>query len=490
MTDVTDVAVVGSGPNGLAAAVTMARAGLSVEVYESAPTPGGGTRTMELIQPGYLHDVCSAVHPLALASPFFRAFDLSERIDLRVPDISYAHPLDAGQAGIAYRDLERTAEGLGRDGGRWRRVFGPLVECSNELLDVLTGSLLRFPHNPRILAELGTRALRLGTTTGATLCGFRTPEAAALFTGVAAHPVGPLPSLSSAGAGLLLGTMAHAGGWPVPVGGSQAIANALISDLRLHGGVVHTNHRIASLAELDSARVVLLDVAPQGFLDLAGTQLPERYTDALRRFRYGNAACKVDFILSGPIPWRHQDLAGASTVHVGGTAAEIAAAEADVAAGRHPESPFVLASQPTVFDPSRAPSGQHVLWTYCHVPAGSPRDMTEAVTSQLERFAPGFRDVVVRSRVTTAEQLYRYNANYVGGDFGSGAATLRQLIARPTLSLHPWATPLERVFLCSASTPPGPGVHGMGGYWAARLALKRVFGLTPPNLSEPPPGAD
>ncbi len=480
----SDVAVVGSGPNGLAAAVTMARAGLSVHVYEAAETVGGGTRTTELMELGHVHDICSAVHPLALASPFFRAFGLSKRIELITPDIAYGHPLDGGRSALAYRDLGRTVEALGRDGDTWRRVFAPLVRHVDGVVDVLLNSLLRVPADPVALTLFGLRALQLGTAAGRAVAGFRTEEARSLFSGVASHPVGPQPSLSSAGAGLLLGTAAHAKGWPIPIGGSQAIANAMVADLLAHGGTVTTGRRVTDLNELKSAKTVLLDVAPRGFLEMSRDLLPLKYANALRQFRYADAACKVDFILSGPVPWADPELTGASTVHVGGSSVDIARAENDVAAGRHPDRPFVLASQPTPFDSSRAPAGHHVLWTYCHVPAGSTRNMTEAIADQIERFAPGFRDVVVRSQATTAAGLERYNANYVGGDFGSGATSLRQMVARPTFSPKPWVTPLEGVYLCSSSTPPGPGVHGMSGYLAAKIALKRQYGLQPPPLNQ------
>ncbi|MCQ1951869.1 NAD(P)/FAD-dependent oxidoreductase [Arthrobacter sp. zg-Y238] len=482
----SDVSVVGAGPNGLAAAVIMARAGLEVEVFETQSTVGGGSRTKELMEPGHLHDICSAVHPMALASPFFRSFGLDRRINLVVPEISYASPLDGGRAALAYRNLDRTVEGLGRDGAAYRGLMEPLVRRSEAITELLMGSLLSVPRDPIALASFGLAALDQGTP----LWNRRFVEdaAPALLSGVAAHPVGKMPSLPSAGGGLMLGTLAHSVGWPIPVGGSQAIAEAMADDLRAHGGKISTGHRITSLDEVAGSRAVILDVSPSVLLELGGERLPPRYARELERFRYGNAACKVDFILSGPVPWANPEMSRTGTAHLGGTRAELAAAEADVAAGRHPARPYVLLSQPSGFDPTRAPAGRSVLWSYCHVPAESTVDMTEAVTAQIERFAPGFRDVIVDSRVTTAADLAQYNANYVGGDFGGGAVTLAQMLIRPVLSPKPWRTALPGVYLSSASTPPGPGVHGMGGLHAAKLALKDVFGLPMPSL-EPVQGA-
>ncbi|MFZ3415289.1 phytoene desaturase family protein [Arthrobacter sp. 3Tela_A] len=477
----TDVTVVGAGPNGLAAAVTMARAGLSVRVLEAASTAGGGSRTSELMRPGHFHDVCSAVHPMALASPFFRDFGLSERIGLEVPEVSYAQPLDGARAALAYRSLERTVQELGPDGTAYNALMRPLVEHSEAITRTLMDPLLKLPREPLAALRFGLAALDQGSRTWNRR--FSEDAAPALLTGVMAHPVGRLPSLPSAGGGLLLALLAHSVGWPVPQGGSQAIADALVEDLRAHGGALETGHAVDSLSELSGSRAVILDTAPAGLLRLANGALPARYERALHRFRYGNAACKVDFILSGPVPWAHPGLATAGTVHLGGTRQETAASEAEVAAGRHPEKPYVLLSQPSTFDASRAPAGRHILWTYCHVPAGSEQDMAAAVTAQIERFAPGFRDVVVETHTTTARGLAAYNENYVGGDFGAGAVTLGQMLRRPVLSPTPWKTPLPGVFLCSASTPPGPGVHGMGGYHAAAAALRTVFGLPLPSLA-------
>ncbi|WP_394940368.1 phytoene desaturase family protein [Psychromicrobium sp. YIM B11713] len=480
----TDAAVVGSGPNGLAAAVILARAGLEVDLYEARESVGGGTRTEELIEPGHWHDVCSAVHPMAMASPFFREFGIAERIDWLVPELSYGHPLDGGRAALAYRDLDRTVDSLGVDGAIYRRLMEPLIRTTEQVVATALNPLLGVPRGAAGAISLGLRALWQGGPWWNV--GFKGELAPALISGAAAHPVGSLPSLASSAAGLVLAHLAHTGGWPIPRGGSARIADALLEDFVAHGGRVHRGHRIRDLAELSGAKIVMADTSPRALDAIAGNRFPARYSAALQRFRYNNAACKVDFILSEPVPWQNQQLRSSGTLHVAGTRAEMAHAEAQVARGEHPEKPYVLVSQPSLFDPDRAPAGRQVLWTYCHVPAGSTRDMTEAVVSQIERFAPGFRDVVLHSKAITAAQLAEYNVNYIGGDFGSGATNLRQLIARPVLSGAPWRTPLRGLYLCSSSSTPGPGVHGMSGMHAARLALKDIFGTDLPDLAPPP----
>lgn len=475
-----DVNVVGAGPNGLAAAAIMARAGLSVEVFEAAGSIGGGTRTTELMQPGHFHDVCSAVHPMALASPFFRAFELARRVDLVTPDLSYASPLDGGRAALAYRSLDRTAFELGKDGAAYRHLMAPLVARTADIMDFTQDQLLRIPRNPVAAGIFGARTAEQGSHLWNLR--FREDKAPALLSGVAAHAISRQPSLAASGAGLMLGALGHAGGWPIPVGGSAAIAAALAQDIRDHGGLIHTDTPVDRLADLPPAQASLLNVSPRGFAGMAGDALPPRYRSSLESFRYGNGSCKVDFILSGPVPWQAAGLADAGTVHVGGTREEIARSENEVTAGRHPDRPYVLVAQPSRFDATRAPAGRHTLWTYCHVPAGSTKDMTESVTAQLERFAPGFRDLIVDSNTVTAAELARYNRNYIGGDFSVGTMDLRGLIQRPVVSLVPWRTPLPGVYLCSSATPPGPGVTGMPGMHAATYALRDMFGLGLPTL--------
>jgi len=467
--------VVGSGPNGLAAAVVLARAGISTTVYERAATIGGGARTAELTLPGFHHDLGSAVHPLAVSSGFFRRFGLADRIELRTPEISYAHPLDGRPPAIAYRSLERTAAGLGVDGAAWNRLFAPLVERAQEVARFTGSSLLRMPRHPLTTVLFGLRALEQGSA--AWNLRWRDAAAPALLSGVAAHSVRPLPSLSTAGTALALATAGHAGGWPIPVGGSQAIVDALADDLRAHGGVIETGAEITDLAQLPANDVTLLDLTPLDLVRLAGDRLPEGYRRRMLAYRYGDAVAKVDFALSGPVPWRDPELRGAPTLHLGGTRDRIAAAEAAIARGQHADDPYLLVSQPSVLDDTRAPAGQHVLWTYTHVPHGSTVDQTEAITRQIERWAPGFRDVILASTSATALDMQAQNPNYIGGDIATGAATLWQLAARPTLALDPWRTPAPGVYLCSSATPPGPGVHGLAGAYAARSALRHEFGI-------------
>ncbi|CAN5565460.1 NAD(P)/FAD-dependent oxidoreductase [soil metagenome] len=465
-----DAVVVGSGPNGLMAAVTVARAGRSVAVFEAAPTPGGGTRTAELTRPGFRHDVCSAIHPFGVASPAFAELDLA-RHGLRWihPDAPMAHPLDDHTV-VMSRSVDATAAGLGDDGDAWRRLIGRQAAAIERYLPDITSGL-RLPRHPVATARFGLVGGR--SASGLADARFTTADARALFAGIAAHAVLPFDRRLSASVGVLLGALGHAVGWPMAAGGSQAIADALVAELAEHGGVVHCGMPVASLAELPSSRVVLADVSPRGLDRLAGGRLPVRYRRRLLAFRHGPAAFKIDHALSAPVPWRDPATARAATVHIGGTIEEIAAAEAAPWASRHAERPFVLTVQSSLFDPDRAPTGGHTLWSYCHVPNGSDVDMTDAIESQIERFAPGFRDTIVARHVTPPAALEAGNANYVGGDISGGALDWRQLVTRPVPSLRPWATPCPGLYICSASTPPGGGVHGLSGWHAARLALRR-----------------
>jgi phytoene dehydrogenase-like protein len=476
-----DAIVVGSGPNGLAAAVTLAAAGLRVQVIEGAASPGGGCRTEELTLPGFQHDVCSAAHPLALASPFFRRFDPAARgVRFAHPEVVYAHPLDGGRAAVVTRSVPDTAARLGGDAAAYRKLMQPLAAGGNAVADAVLSSMRR---PPRYSAALASYA-RLGLRSAATVAGrFRTDEARALFAGVATHAMLPLTASPTAGVGLLLGSLAHTVGWPVVEGGSARLTDAMVEAIADAGGQVQTGHWVRSLAELPPAPATLLDVSPRAFLSLAGDRLPARYRDALARFRYGAGICKVDFALSGPVPWRNEAARLAGTLHLGGGFEEIAAGEAAVARGEHPRSPYVLVVQAGVADPARAPRGQHTLWAYCHVPAGSTVDMTARIEAQIERFAPGFTDLVLARHTRTAAQEEALDPNYVGGDIACGAQTVRQVLARPVARWNPYRTPLRGVYLCSSATPPGPAVHGRCGELAALTALRDVFGVRePPDL--------
>ena len=488
-------AVIGAGPNGLAAAVTLARAGVPVTVFEAAETIGGGTRTTDSVQAGVLHDVCSAIHPMALATGFFKEFELTRRMEFAVPDASYANPLDgaaggardgaAGRAAIAYRDLARTASELGRDGAAYARFYRPLLRHLGGVVDFALGpSMLRLPRDPLAALTTGLRTLEQGTP----LWNARFSEevAPALISGVAAHSIGRMPNLATAGVGVVLGALGHASGWPVPVGGSRAITDALAADLLAHGGQIVTDHPVEDVRELDAFGVKLFDTSARGLANIAGRVLPARYRHALSRFAYGDGATKVDFVLDGPIPWADLRVAAAPTVHLGGTRAEGAAAELAVSRGQHPERPYVLLAQPTDFDPLRNPAGVNAVWSYTHVPYGSDVDVQQRVIAQIERFAPGFRDRIVAVRQVTAAELSRYNRNYHGGDFSAGAVNLRQLLMRPTLAVDPHRTPVRGMYLASSSAPPGPWVHGLAGWYAARSALKHEYGLGAPALG---PGA-
>jgi phytoene dehydrogenase-like protein len=469
-----DAVVVGSGPNGLAAAITLARAGCSVLVCEANPTIGGGARSAELTLPGFLHDVCSAVHPLAASSPFFKALPL-QRFGLEwvQPEIPLAHPLDDGSAACLYKDIDLTAEKLGADSRAYRRLMRPLARNWEKLVVEFLQPMLHLPKHPVMLARFGIAAICPSTLLTKLL--FKHEPARALLAGIAAHSFLPLESPISSAFALVLGLAGHAVGWPIPRGGSQQIANALANYLRELGGKIEINHRVESLDELPKSRAVLLDVSVWEFLRIAGEQLPPVYRHRLEWFRHGPGVFKIDYALSEPIPWNAEPCRHAGTIHLGGTMDEIAAAENDVASGKISERPFVLVAQQSLFDETRAPGGRHTLWAYCHVPFDCKLDVSDRIESQVERFAPGFRDCVLASHKMGPADLERLNPNLTGGDINGGAANLMQLIARPILSPTPYRTPLRGVYLCSASTPPGGGVHGMCGYHAARTALREVF---------------
>jgi phytoene dehydrogenase-like protein len=474
MSERCDAVIVGSGPNGLAAAITLARAGCSVLVCEANPTIGGGARSTELTLPGFVHDVCSAVHPLAAGSPFFKTLPL-ERFGLAwiEPEIPLAHPLDDGSAACLHRDVNFTAEQLRGDSSAYRRLMKPLARNWGKLANEFLQPMLHWPRHPITLARFGIPAICPATLVAKLL--FKHEAARALFGGIAAHSFLPLEAPVSSGFALVLGLAGHAVGWPIPRGGSQKISNALAGYLRELGGKIEVNHRIENLSDLPKSRAVLLDVSVWEFLRIAGQQLPSRYRHRLKSFRHGPGVFKVDYALSEPVPWKAEPCRRAGTIHLGGGIDEIAATERDVARGEIPERPFVLIAQQSLFDETRAPPGQHALWAYCHVPFDCNMDMSDRIESQIERFAPGFRNCILARHTMTAADLARSNSNLTGGDINGGAANLMQLLARPTLSPTPYRTPLPGVYLCSASTPPGGGVHGMCGFHAARLALREIF---------------
>jgi phytoene dehydrogenase-like protein len=472
-----DAIVVGSGPNGLAAALTLARAGLAVDVIEGAAAAGGGCRTAELTLPGFRHDICSAVHPLAAASPFFLGTDLAARgVTLRVPKVAFAHPLDGGRAAAVAGSVDETAGGLGADGGAYRRLLTPLVREAQLTLPDILAPLRSVPGHPLAMARFGAGGLLPASLLARR---FKTQEARALLAGVAAHSMLPLTAPLTSAFGLVLMIAAHAVGWPVIEGGSAVLTGALVDELTSLGGRVETGRWVRSLDSLPRARAVLLDVTPRQLVAMAGDRLPPRHRQALERFRYGPGVCKVDWALGGPVPWQAAACREAGTVHLGGTLAEVARSEADVNAGRLPDRPYCIVTQPGVVDPGRAPAGCHTLWAYCHVPSGSAVDASGRIEAQIERFAPGFRDLILAKEVRTAAEMEQHNPNYVGGDINSGAGTLRQTFFRPTSRWNPYRTALPGVYLCSASTPPGGGVHGMCGAGAARAALADL-GLSAP----------
>lgn len=468
-----DAVVIGSGPNGLTAAIAIARAGHSVRVYEAQPTLGGGMRSAELTRPGFVHDIASTVHALVLVSPFLKQLPLATHgLEFAYPDAPFGHPLDDGSAVVVERSVEKTAAALGKDGKAYRELMTPFVESSDRLMETLLGPFsLRHPIR---MAKFGWFAGRSASSLARHK--FESERTRAMFAGVAGHSMVPLEKLATSGYALGLVIAAHAVGWPVARGGAQQTSDALAGYLRSLGGEIATGTPIDSLDALPKSRVVMCDVTPRQFMRLAGRRLRGLYKWRLSRFRYGPGVFKMDWALNAPVPWRAADCARAGTLHLGGSFAEIAESERDTWEGRISERPYVLVVQPSRFDPTRAPEGMHTLWAYCHVPNGSTIDMRNRIEAQIERFAPGFRDCIIERSVMTPADLERSNANLVGGDIAGGAADAGQLYTRPMLALHPYRTPIDGVFLCSSSTPPGVGVHGMCGFHAAQDALRYLGG--------------
>jgi phytoene dehydrogenase-like protein len=473
-----DAIIVGSGPNGLAAGIRLVQEGLSVLIVEAADTIGGGLRTQELIRPGYHHDVCSAMHPMALASPFMKSLQL-EKFGLRWihPVYPAAHPLEDEPAVVLYHDLIETAFHLNEDEKTYRDIIGPMVENWEALTSDFLGPL-RIPSHPFKLASFGLKGMMPATLFKTR---FKTERAKALFAGMAAHSILPLDAMMTSAIGLVFHGTAHTGGWPLAAGGSQSIADAMAACFRSLGGEIKTGIEIKSIKQLPSSQAVLFDLSPLQVSRIAGHLFPMSYNRKLRKFRYGPGVFKVDYILNEPVPWKDHHCKRAGTVHLGGRFDEVAKSEKQMSAGKHPEKPFVLTAQQSLFDSKRTPGEKHTLWTYCHVPNGSTLNMTEAIENQIERFAPGFRDVIDEKAVMNTKDFEQYNANYIGGDIAGGSQDLRQVFSRPVRFINPYSTPAKGVYLCSASTPPGGGVHGMCGYHAANLVLRKEFSLKKPD---------
>jgi phytoene dehydrogenase-like protein len=470
-----DSIVVGAGPNGLAAAITLAQQGHKVLLREAASTIGGGTRSAELTLPGYTHDVCSAIHPMGLASPFFRSLPLDNfGLKFIQPEIALAHPLPDGTAVAMYQSLQATAESIGADGRMYEQLMGPLVNDWQKILHEFLGPL-RFPRHPIAMTRFGLLALWPAKLLAETF--FKGERARALFGGLAAHAIQPLENVPTAAFGLMLGMLGHAVGWPVAAGGSQSIADALAAYLRSLGGEISTNARVDSLEQVSDARTVLFDLTPRQLACVAGSEMTDWYRNQLGRYRYGPGVFKMDFALREPIPWKAAECRKAGTVHLGGTLPELCASEHAMAHGQHAERPYVLLAQQTIADPSRAPAGRHTAWAYCHVPSGSTVDMSDRILAQMERFAPGVRDCILATSTRNASAYEAYNPNYVGGDINGGVQDLLQLFTRPTFQLPPYVIPTRtqrKLYICSSATPPGGAVHGMCGYFAAQTALREL----------------
>jgi phytoene dehydrogenase-like protein len=465
-----DAVVVGSGPNGLSAAITLAQEGWKVAVLEAKETWGGGMRTAEITLPGFQHDICSTTHSMAIGSLFFRNISL-EKFGLKWihSPIPVAHPLDVGQAVTLERDFRTTAQNLGPDGPAYLRMMGFLVQNWQNLLDEFFGPLPLPPKHPLLAARAAVYFLQSANGLAQRL--FKTEPARALLGGLAGHAILPLTKIATAAPGLILGMMAHTCGWPIAEGGSQKLADAMVALLKNLGGEVYTQTPVRNLADIPPARAILFDVTPQQLINITGDSMPPGYRHQLARYRYGSGVFKIDYALSEPVPWLAEACHKANTIHVGGTLDEIAVSEAQMWRGEHPDRPYVLFVQSSLFDPTRAPAGKHTGWAYCHVPNGSTIDMTTQIENQIERFAPGFRDTILARVTTNTKQMEAYNPNYIGGDIIGGTQDLLQQFARPVPSLNPYKTPIKGMYLCSSSTPPGGGVHGISGYQAAQRVL-------------------
>ncbi len=471
-----DAVIVGSGPNGLAAAILLAKNGLSVKVIEAEDTIGGGTRTKELTEPGFIHDICSAVHPTGLGSPFFRTLPLDKYgLEWIHPKYPVAHPLENGDAMIVSKSLQETLERMGKDGKNYQNLVKSFVDGWEYLSHDFLGPI-RIPNNPLSLAKFGWFGMLSAKLLANSM--FDTAKVKAYFAGLAAHSIVPLEKSFTGSFGLVFATTVHAVGWPIAKGGSFSITNALAEYFKSLGGIIETGNRITRTSELPSAKTVLFDLTPHQIVRIANNELPEGFKKKFLKFKYGPGVFKMDFALSEPVPWSNPDCAGAGTLHLGGSFEEISYSERETWNGNHPNKPYVLLSQPSLFDDSRAPEGKHTLWAYCHVPNGSDKDCSEEIINQIERYAPGFRDTIISAHTMNAPEFETYNENYIGGDINGGAQTLKQLLGRPVPQWDPYKLPAKGMYICSSSTPPGGGVHGMCGYHAAKSALKNEFGVT------------